>query len=214
MILSQSSCHIGGGDDEITFTSFGENNIYTGTVVDGEGIPIADRTIIISSSQLDIAEIVTDSNGFYEVNGDIYNRHITFSLVNDFDDFYVDSEYTLSYTYDPSNQTINVPPLISIPFSVFRIDVVNNNDLDFTVSCDYVIGLCNKYFEDDVEIHSICYETDNITRNINSSRDGTVLIFRAVTGTSVNINISNSESSITETFIVNESSQEETIILN
>ena len=215
MILSQSSCYVAGvSDDDITFSSFGENNIYTGTVVDGDGSPIADRTVIITSSQLDIAEIITDSNGFYQVNGDIYDRHITFSLVNDEDDFYVDSEYTLSYTYDPFDQTINVPPLISIPSSSVQIEIFNNTDLDISINCNYVIGLCQKYFEDDVEISSLCYENDNKLRNIPSNRAGAILNLRVETGTSVSTTVSNLENSITETFIVVETNEEKTINFN
>lgn len=215
MIMSQSSCHVFGvSDDEISYSFFGVNNTYEGTVVDENGNPLAGRIVNVTSSLTEIAEVVTDSNGFYQVNGDIFDRHITFNLVNDDNNFYVDSEYTLSYTYDPSDQTINVPPLISVPSSSVQIEIINNTDLDISINCNYVIGLCQKYFEDDVEISSLCYENDNKLRNIPSSRDGAILNLRVETGTSVSTKVSNSENSITETFIVDEVNQVETIIFD
>ena len=108
------------------------------------GNPVSDKTIILRSSfNQPIAEFITDENGLFEGQGDIYDTGIIVGLENDgnilidFDDETLPANnyftiYSFDYTSYPSGETVEFPPLIYAPISNMRVEIINNTGLDYS----------------------------------------------------------------------------------
>jgi hypothetical protein len=207
LILNLTSCWYGSDDaDPIVIGQ----NIYKGILIDLEGNPIGNKTILLRSRIFDqhIAQVNTNEDGTFEVQGDIYDIGISVALKDDENKFL--TQYTFDWTEYPINEIIEFPPLISAPTSVVDIDVINNTGLDYSVDYQYTIGICRKFFEDNIEIDTLCYEDFITTLNFDSDNEKSFGI-GAVNGTTITVTVSNTTDSVTETFLVQGTSQEETI---
>jgi hypothetical protein len=210
-----TSCFLGFNADDDPFI-VGTNNTYRGIVVDTNGNPVVGKTVILSGGfDQDITEYVTDENGLFEGQGDIYDTGLQVEIKNDGDFPNVDInfvQYDFRYTEYPSEQVIEIPPLIYAPISFFSIDITNNTGENYVAEYQYIIGSCNKGFEDDIETYSLCYEED--ARNFNLA--DTTGPFRrsvfALRGSTIIVTLSNNISTITESYVIDEINQEETII--
>jgi len=216
--LNLTSCFT---DDDPTIV--GTNNTYRGMLIDLNGNPVSGKTIILKSGfNHPIAEFNTDENGFFEGQGDIYNTRLMVGLENDgnilieFDGETLSANnYFTNYSFDyntyPSGEIIEFPPLLYAPISNMKVKIVNNTGLEYSVEYQFIVGVCEKDFMDNVEISSLCYEEENGILNFDAEDVGSVGVF-AVTGTSISITVSNSINTFTQTFNIDEINQEETIV--
>ncbi|MEH6765762.1 MAG: hypothetical protein V7655_14755 [Aequorivita antarctica] len=202
------SCYYGWNDDDDPVI-IGQNT-YKGVLIDLDGNPLSNKIIVLRSNfDQKIAEFITDENGSFEGTGNIYNTGIKLGLKEDFNQYL--TEYTFDYTDYPSGETIEFPPLINTPTSSVSIKIINNSGLDYSVDYQYIIGICQKYFEDNLEVDSLCYEEYHNTINFDSDNSKSFSI-GAVMGTTISLTVSNSANSLTQTITVDEQNQVETIV--
>jgi len=221
--LNLTSCFLFNYDDDPVIV--GRNNTYKGVLKDLNGNPVSGKTIILRSSfNQPIAEFITDDNGLFEGEGDIYDTGLVVGLKNDGNIFIeFDGEtliannyftnYSFDYTTYPSDETIEFPPMIYAPISNMRVEIINNTGLDYSAEYQFTIGVCEKIFYDNIEISSLCYEEENRTLNFNSDGTGRVGVF-AVTGSTITVTLSNGNNTVTESFLIDETNQVETMIFN
>jgi hypothetical protein len=214
VFLSLTSCWYGSNDDDPIIV--GRDNTYQGTVVDTNGNPLAGQTVLLKSGfdQI-IAELVTDENGRFEGFGDIYDTGLEVEIKNEEDFPNVDINfvnYELRYTEYPSEQIIEIEPLIYKPISFFSIDITNNTGENYVAQYQYIRGSCNKSYEDDIETYSQCYEDDTQIFNLGSATGAFRRSVFAVRGSTILVTLTNDVSTLTETYLVDEINQEETIV--
>lgn len=222
--LNLTSCFYGIGDDDPTIV--GRNNTYKGIVVDLNGNPVAGKTVVLRSSfDQHIAEFITDENGRFEGQGDIYDTSLNVGIKNDgnvltelggqvFTASNYFTEYTFEYTNYPSGETVEFPPLIYAPISSIGIEIINNTGQDYSGEVTLKIGVCLKRFEDNIELDSRCYEDEIIDLSTVNNGDIRTLGRFAVLGSTVTITFTNSNNTITESFLINEINKETTIIFD
>ncbi len=220
--LNLTSCFLFDyGDDPVIIGS----NTYKGILIDLNGNPVSDKTIILRSSfNQPIAEFITDENGLFEGQGDIYDTGIIVGLENDgnilidFDDETLPANnyftiYSFDYTSYPSGETVEFPPLIYAPISNMRVEIINNTGLDYSAEYQFTIGVCEKDFYDNSEVSSLCFEEEIRTLNFSSDGTGRVGVF-AVTGSTITVTLSNGSNTVTESFLIEETNQVETMTFN
>jgi len=202
------SCYYGWkGDDDPNVIG---QNTYKGALIDLDGNPVSNKTIVLKSNfEQKIAEFITDENGYFEGKGNIYDTGIKLGVKEEFNQYL--TEYTFDYSNYPIGETIEFPPLIYTPTSSVSIKIINNSGLDYNVDYQYIIGVCQKYFENNLEVDSLCYEEFDDTINFESDNTKSFSI-GAVIGTTITLTISNSDNSLTRTIAVEEQNQVETIV--
>jgi hypothetical protein len=213
LTVNLTSCIYGNDDDPIIV---GRNNTYKGSVIDTNGNPLSGKTVVLKSSyNQPIAEFITDENGNFEGQGDLYNTGLQVEIKNEenflnFTDNFV--TYSFNYTEFPSNEILQFPPLIYTPISHFSVDITNNTGANYEAKFEYLIGACVKDFDETIEIYSLCYGEE--TRNF--SLGSTMGTFRrsvfAVRGSTVSVTLTNDINTITETFLIDEVNQVESIV--
>ena len=220
--LNLISCFYGFGNDDDPEV-VGDNNTYKGILLDLSGNPVPNKTIVLRSSfDQHIAQFITDENGRFEGQGVIYNTSLKVGLQNDGNvqselggQVFTASNYFTEYTFDyseyPSGEIVEFPPLIYAPISNITIAITNNTGMDYSANYQLQIGVCLKWFEDNIEIDSLCYEEEDRTLNFDGNGTGRIGGF-VVTGSTISVTLSNSSTSITESFLIDEINQEETII--
>lgn len=205
---TQVSCYYGLQDDDDP-NVIGQNT-YKGVLIDLDGNSISNKTIVLRSDfDQKIAEFITDENGYFEGKGNIYDTGIKLGVKEEFNQYL--TEYTFEYSDHPIGETIEFPPLINTPISSVSIKIINNSGLDYSVDYQYIIGICQKYFEDNLAVDSLCYEDYYDTINFDSDNSKSLSI-GAVIGTTISLTVSNSDNSLTQTISVDEQNQEETIV--
>jgi len=214
VFLSLTSCWYGANDDDPFIV--GRDNTYRGTVVDTNGNPLEGQTVVLKSGYDQIiAELITDENGRFEGIGDIYDTGLQVEIKNEENFPNVDVNfvhYELRYTEYPSEQTIEIQPLIYTPITFFGIDITNNTGENYVAEYQYIRGTCNKSYEDNIETYSRCYENDTQVFNLGSATGAFRRSVFAVRGSTVLVTLTNNVSTLTETYLVNEINQEETIV--
>ena len=202
------SCYYGWkGDDDPNVIG---QNTYKGALIDLDGNPVSNKTIVLKSNfEQKIAEFITDENGYFEGKGNIYDTGIKLGVKEEFNQYL--TEYTFDYSNYTIGETIEFPPLIYTPTSSVSIKIINNSGLDYNVDYQYIIGVCQKYFENNLEVDSLCYEEFDDTINFESDNTKSFSI-GAVIGTTITLTISNSDNSLTRTIAVEEQNQVETIV--
>ena len=211
-----TSCFLGFYDDDDYPIIVGKDNTYIGLVVDTNGNPLRGKTVIlkVGFDQI-IGEFITDENGRFEGIGDIYDSGLQIEIKNieDFpnvDDNFV--QYEFRYTEYSSGQIIEIPPLVYTPISFFSIDITNNTGENYVAEYKYIEGVCNKGFEDDIETYSRCYEDKTRIFNLASATGPFRRSVFAVRGSTISVTLTNNISTLTETYLINEINQEETIV--
>jgi hypothetical protein len=188
----------------------GTNNTYKGVVVDMDGNPVVGKTVVLNSGfDQYIAVLVTDENGNYEGQGVIYDTGLQVGIKNDGNFPNISgsfAEYQLRYTVHPSEQIIEISPLIYAPVSLFSLDSTNNTGENYVAKFEYKTGSCYKSFEDDIETYSLCYDDDFRNFRLNDSGTARRSVF-ALTGSTVIVTLTNDISTITESFLVEEVNQ-------
>ena len=202
------SCYYGWkGDDDPNVIG---QNTYKGSLIDLQGNPVSNKTIILESNfEQKIAEFITDENGYFEGEGNSYDTGIKLGVKEEFNQYL--TEYTFEYSNYPIGESIEFPPLIYTPTSSVSIKILNNSELDYRVDYNYIIGVCIKNFENNLEVDSLCYEEFDDTINFESDNSKSFSI-GAVIGTTITLTISNSDNSLTRIINVDEQNQGETII--
>ena len=202
------SCYYGLQDDDDP-NVIGQNT-YKGVLIDLDGNPVSNKPIVLQSNfEQKIAEFITDENGYFEGKGNVYNTGIKVGVKEEFNQYL--TEYTFDYSNYPIDETIEFPPLIYTPTSSVSIKIINNSGLDYSVDYQYIIGVCQKYFEDNLEVDSLCYEEFDDEINFESDNSKSFSI-GAVIGTTIYLTVSNSDNSLTRTIAVDQQNQEETIV--
>ncbi|MBZ9631904.1 hypothetical protein LB465_14035 [Salegentibacter sp. LM13S] len=208
LCLNLTSCYYGLNDDDDP-SVIGQNS-YKGVLIDLNGNPLKNMTIVLRSNfDQHIAEFITDENGVFEGQGNIYNTGLKVGIKEEGNKYL--TEYIFDYTEYPIDETIEFPPLINTPTSSVSIKIMNNSGLDYSVDYQYIIGICQKYFEDNLEVDSLCYEEYHDTINFDSDNSKSFSI-GAVRGTTISLTVSNSDNSLTQTITVDEQNQVETIV--
>lgn len=120
--------------------------------------------------------------------------------------------YNLRYTEYPSEQIIEIQPLIYRPISSFSIDITGNTGENYVAEFQFTEGSCHKGFEDDIEVYSLCYEDENRIFNLPSATELFVKTVYVVRGSTILVTLTNDESTLTETYLVDEINQEESVV--
>lgn len=214
--FSLTSCFLGFYDDDDDPIIVGRDNTYKGIVVDTNENPLVGKTVILKSDfdQI-IGEFVTDENGRFQGVGDIYDTGLQIEIKNEEDFPNVDFnfvQYEFRYTEYPSEQIIEIPPLVYTPISFFSIDITNNTGENYVAEYQYIEGVCNKNFEDNIETYSRCYEDKTRIFNLTSATGPFRRSVFAVRGSTISVTLSNNISTLTETYFIDEINQEETIV--
>ena len=71
------------------------------------------------------------------------------------------TNYSFDYTTYPSGETIEFPPLIYTPITNMKVQIINNTGLEYSAEYQFIGGVCEKNFMDNIEINSLCYEEVN-----------------------------------------------------